>query len=334
MAAVQIARLAGTLPQGGAPRLERLRGFGASFGGTLICLCSRITLTDNRTAVLVVSTERAGKELALPERARRLLENGSACRDIHCGWRVDRGAAVRRASGWATSSIWWPRRRKTRPRSNPQWRRRRRNTGRACQRLQARRRRHICRCSSLSTHRRVSHAGARASSAAAAIAHSSAPTVRVGAEPAPALPFRFVWETDADGRFTLGEPGIRRSARTQDRRALNRSWAEIADALELDPEGKIAQRSAARETFSGIVVSWPADETDERMAVEMSGLPVFDRDRQFKGFRGFGICRDTDRLRASGCAAAASRSCQLASRSQHPRSCRFRPHRRRPRSRR
>src|SRR5664280_498616 len=40
-AAAQIARLAGTLPQGGAPRLERLRGFGAGFGGTLICLCSR-----------------------------------------------------------------------------------------------------------------------------------------------------------------------------------------------------------------------------------------------------------------------------------------------------
>src|SRR5512141_3147702 len=43
-AAAQIARLAGTLPRGGAPRLERLRGFGASFGGALICLCSRITL--------------------------------------------------------------------------------------------------------------------------------------------------------------------------------------------------------------------------------------------------------------------------------------------------
>ncbi|HEY6023779.1 MAG TPA: hypothetical protein VIV34_06330, partial [Pseudolabrys sp.] len=66
VAAAQIARLAGTLPQGGAPRLERLRGFGASIGGTLICLCSRIILPDNRTAVLVVSTERAGKDLALP----------------------------------------------------------------------------------------------------------------------------------------------------------------------------------------------------------------------------------------------------------------------------
>ena len=28
----------------------------------------------------------------------------------------------------------------------------------------------------------------------------------------------------------------------------------------------------------------------------MSGLPVFDRDRQFKGFRGFGICRDVEKL--------------------------------------
>src|SRR6202158_5089616 len=71
--AAQIVRLSGTLPHGGAPRLERLRGFGASIGGTLICMCSRIALADNTAAILVVSTERAGKDLPLPERARRLL---------------------------------------------------------------------------------------------------------------------------------------------------------------------------------------------------------------------------------------------------------------------
>ena len=65
-AAAQVVRLAGTLPQGGAPRLERLRGFGASYGGTLVCLCSRITLADNSPAVLVVSTERAGKDWHCP----------------------------------------------------------------------------------------------------------------------------------------------------------------------------------------------------------------------------------------------------------------------------
>src|SRR4029077_11894305 len=64
--AAQILRLAGTLPAGGAARLERLRGFGARLGGALPCLCSRVTFADSSAAVLIVSTERAGKELALP----------------------------------------------------------------------------------------------------------------------------------------------------------------------------------------------------------------------------------------------------------------------------
>src|SRR5437870_8208156 len=41
-AAAQIGRLAATLPQGGAARLERLRGFGAGIGRALTCACSRI----------------------------------------------------------------------------------------------------------------------------------------------------------------------------------------------------------------------------------------------------------------------------------------------------
>src|SRR5579885_606721 len=60
-AARQIARLATTLPAGGSPRLERLRGFGSSFGGTTVCLCSRIALDDGHAAVLVVATEQPVK---------------------------------------------------------------------------------------------------------------------------------------------------------------------------------------------------------------------------------------------------------------------------------
>src|SRR5262245_11398899 len=77
---------------------------------------------------------------------------------------------------------------------------------------------------------------------------------------------------------------------------LGRSWPDIALALNVDPHGQIANAIAARETFSGIVLLWPVDDVDERLPVEMSGLPVFDRDRHFKGFRGFGICRDLDGL--------------------------------------
>ena len=41
-AALQIARIAGTLPLGAPPRLERLRGFGARFGRALLCALSLI----------------------------------------------------------------------------------------------------------------------------------------------------------------------------------------------------------------------------------------------------------------------------------------------------
>src|SRR6478736_5910326 len=74
-ASVQVARLSGTLPHGGAPRLERLRGFGASIGATIVCLCSRVTLADNSAAILIASAERAGRTLALPDRATRLLRD-------------------------------------------------------------------------------------------------------------------------------------------------------------------------------------------------------------------------------------------------------------------
>ncbi len=38
--------------------------------------------------------------------------------------------------------------------------------------------------------------------------------------------------------------------------------------------------------------------SSDRIPVEMAGLPVFDRDRQFSGYRGFGICRNLERLAA------------------------------------
>src|SRR5262245_36740747 len=68
-AALQMARLAGTLPHGSAPRLERLRGFGGRLGGALLCTCSRISLADRTPAILVVATEKAGSPLLLTEQA-------------------------------------------------------------------------------------------------------------------------------------------------------------------------------------------------------------------------------------------------------------------------
>src|SRR4029079_1351517 len=70
-AALQIARLAGTLPHAAAPRLERLRGFGGRMGGALMCGCSRISLADRTPAILVVSIEKVASRIALKDQAAR-----------------------------------------------------------------------------------------------------------------------------------------------------------------------------------------------------------------------------------------------------------------------
>ena len=295
--AAQILRLAGTLPQGGAPRLERLRGFGASFGGTLICLCSRIVLDDNSAGILVVSTERSAKDLSLPERARRVLAD------------FERPAAIFTADGELIDATPSARARLASHRDlialgAEKLAREASRNGRAegaiaagpISMLRLGAGATVTLLIAFEAEASSSHAGARASEAAAAIAASSAPNRAAPELRARHLPFRFVWQMDAANRFTLGAQEFAQLIGPKTAAVLNRTWAEIADALMLDREGRIASALVSRDTWSGIVVLWPVDDTPERVAIEMSGLPVFDSERQFAGYRGFGICRDVDRL--------------------------------------
>ena len=310
VSAAQIARLAGTLPQGGAPRLERLRGFGARFGGTLTCLCSRITSGFNTSAILVVSTEPSGKDFSLPERARRLLadyerpaavfsadgelieasraalEMLGAHRDLMA---VGAEKLAREAShnGNAEGDIASGKINLVRLGAGPT----------------------VTLLATFDGAPSGSHAGARANDAAAAIAASIASSQATPNQTAPnqtapmqiaskAKPrqLRFVWQMDGATRFTLGMNDFAKLIGPKTAAVLSRPWAEIADTLKLDSDGQIAAALALRQTWSGIVVHWPVDGRGERLPVEMSGLPVFDRDRNFEGFRGFGICRDMSRV--------------------------------------
>lgn len=76
--ATQIARLAGSLPATGAPRLDRLRGVGGGVGGALLCSCSRLSLAEGGHAVLVVATEVVKPTLPLAERVQRLVAETDA----------------------------------------------------------------------------------------------------------------------------------------------------------------------------------------------------------------------------------------------------------------
>ena len=281
-AAKQVARLAGTLPQGGAPRLERLRGFGARIGGTLVCLCSRILLADNTTAVLVVSTERAGRDMSLPERALALVAD------------FESPAAVFSATGDLIAA---------------------RQTARAhldnksdLAALGAEKLAREANLNGVATGDSAAGAatmlrlGAGATVALLMVFHGGATkaapvTTAAGAEPhLRGLPFRFLWQMDADTRITHGAENFAAVIGPQAAELLARPWQEVAAQLQLDGDGRVARALAARETWSGIAVAWPIAGTQEHVTIEMSGMPVFDRERNFQGYRGFGICRETARL--------------------------------------
>jgi len=108
-------------------------------------------------------------------------------------------------------------------------------------------------------------------------------------------PLRFMWQMDAEGRFSLGSDAFTRLIGVRTAAGFGRPWQEIEQAFALDPEGLVVKAIATRETWSGITLRWPADD-GSRLAVELSGLPIHDATRNFVGYRGFGVCRDLEGL--------------------------------------
>lgn len=104
-------------------------------------------------------------------------------------------------------------------------------------------------------------------------------------------PLRFTWQTDEDGTLTLS-PDFAAMIGIEPASLAGKSWSELCSAFALDPERRLARALLTRDTFSGIAVDWPIDGAGDSVQIELSGLPVFDSDRGFCGFRGFGLCRN------------------------------------------
>ncbi|MGZ3325717.1 MAG: histidine kinase dimerization/phospho-acceptor domain-containing protein, partial [Xanthobacteraceae bacterium] len=111
-------------------------------------------------------------------------------------------------------------------------------------------------------------------------------------------PLRFVWQVDEGERFTLRSDEFIALTGARTAAAIGRRWQEVATELGLDPGGQVARAMATRDTWSGLTVSWPVDASPARLAIELAGLPVFDRNRAFRGYKGFGVCRDIAQLNA------------------------------------
>jgi signal transduction histidine kinase len=331
-AVADVTRLMETLRRDGTPRLERLRGFGTVMGRPITCSCLRIMLDDGAPAVLIAAVERAGPELPLRERASRLI---AACVEPVALFDDDGGliaatTPARRLMGNSTSLARLGARALVvaagerghaagtcdigaiainRVRDPAAW---------------------IVAFGDELAQRPATTEVAPASGQAATkppAAELPVPAPRdqspedvraqpfavqpelfpelAPASPAAALPteerrhpLRFVWQMGPDGRFTIDCPEFIALAGPRTAALMGQPWPFIASVMMLDPEGEVARAIATRATWSGVTVSWRVDDSEERLAVELAGLPVFDRERTYRGYRGFGVCRDLACLNA------------------------------------
>ena len=296
-AAAEVARIADTLRSDGAVRLERLRGFGAAMGRPLTCACSRITLADGATGVLIAAVERAGPDLSLAERVARLLaanvepvavfdEDGaligatpSARQSIHENISFDAIGEIIQIDRIQIDRIQEP----------AVW---------------------------VATLRKNSVSPALEQPVPSIAAAPDDTPLAVQPELFPELPppppplaspaameehrrpLRFVWQMDQEGRFAIDSAEFLEIMGPRTAALIGQPWPFIASVTHLDPAAEVARAIATRATWSGVSVAWRVDGSNERLAVELSGLPVFDRERAYRGYRGFGVCRDVAHLNA------------------------------------
>jgi len=312
----QVAQLAHRLLPNGAVRLDRLRGFGAMLNALVTCACARLEFADGSEGVLIAAAEPVGHSMPLTERLQRLVEdldapvaafesNGtfvaasrtSGLTGIHhlteAG--LDEARQIALKEGRAEAPLGDGRVTLVRVGS-------RADIGLLA--LSAPAAALAAEATAESGHSALTNeTSSPANAAAQADAQDARPDTPASdphpvEPPAPSprrYPLRFMWQMDADGRFSLGSDAFTRLIGVHTAAGFGRPWQEVARLFAIDPEGLVVKAIATREAWSGITLNWPADD-GSRVPVELSGLPIHDGQRNFVGYRGFGVCRDLEGL--------------------------------------
>ncbi|WP_294641040.1 PAS domain-containing protein [uncultured Aureimonas sp.] len=109
-----------------------------------------------------------------------------------------------------------------------------------------------------------------------------------------AEPVRFVWQTDAETCFSQLSPEFAAIVGPRAADVIGRPFADVARVFGFDETGEIERLLQRRDTWSGRTILWPIEGTDRRAPIDLAGLPLYSRDREFLGFRGFGVVRPSE----------------------------------------
>lgn len=106
---------------------------------------------------------------------------------------------------------------------------------------------------------------------------------------------RFVWRMDEGFKFTFVSPefqtlvGLRGAFE-------GRTWQDLAGDYQLDPDGDVQSAITSKDSWSGKHIIWALPKRKKIAEIELSAMPVFDAEKRFQGYRGFGACQMQDQV--------------------------------------
>ncbi|OLP45767.1 PAS domain-containing sensor histidine kinase [Rhizobium oryziradicis] len=130
----------------------------------------------------------------------------------------------------------------------------------------------------------------------AALEHESAEETGSFAFQPTARAVRFVWKIDALGRFSDISPEFASAVGPRAADIEGQTFSDLAALFNLDPDGHITALLTKRDTWSGKTIYWPIEGTSLKVPVDLAALPTYTRNRDFDGFRGFGVVRLADAM--------------------------------------
>jgi PAS domain S-box-containing protein len=103
-------------------------------------------------------------------------------------------------------------------------------------------------------------------------------------------PLRFVWQTDAEGRFAHVSRELSDALGAVNARVLGKRFTDVAADVGLREADDAEAMFRGTATWTALPVIWPVAGSPYAVPVEMAGMPVLELGA-FSGFRGYGIIR-------------------------------------------
>ena len=104
------------------------------------------------------------------------------------------------------------------------------------------------------------------------------------------LPFvRFLWQTDAGDRLTAITGQLCDVVGCAANTLEGRPFVDLVQACGPEAADRLQHALARRETWSGLELLWPVSASRAGVPVVLGGVPAYDVQKKFEGFRGFGV---------------------------------------------